>query len=41
MMLGPVQNRELVLHLIGGQPTFQYPVHLANGHRSREYVMFV
>jgi len=23
MMLGPVQNREPVLHLIGGQPTFQ------------------
>lgn len=40
-MLGPVQNREPVLHLAGGNQPSSNLEPVAHGRRSRDYVMFV
>jgi hypothetical protein len=40
-MLGPVQNREPVLHLAGGNQPSSDLVPLARSRRPRDYVMFV
>lgn len=39
-MLGPVQNREPVLHLAGGNQPSSNLEPVAHGRRSRDYVMF-